>query len=44
MTQNQAFSQLIRAIKLSLQEQTGFHIEGDLGKGIEMVENVNVWR
>ena len=44
MTQEGAFLLFMRALEPRIQEQIGYHVEGDLGKAMPMVEKADVWR
>ena len=46
MTQEEAFSLLMRHLESRIREQIGYHVEGDRGKVMAMAtaEEVDVWR
>ena len=44
MTHEEAFSLFMRGLEPRIREQIGYHVEGDLGRAMAMVEKVDVWR
>ena len=44
MTQEEVFSLLMRELEPKIWEHIEFHVEGDLGWAVMMVEKVDVWR
>ena len=43
MTQEEAFSLFTSGLEPRIQEQIGYHVEGDLGRVMAMVEKADVW-
>ena len=44
MTQEEAFLLFMRGLEPKIREQIGYHVEGDLGQAMAMVEKTDLWR
>ena len=43
MTQEEVFPLFMRGLEPRIQEQIGYHVEGDLGGAMAMAEKADVW-
>ena len=43
MTQEEPFSLFMHGLEPRIWEQIGYHVDGDLGKAMAMVEKADVW-
>ena len=43
MTQEEAFSLFMHGLEPRIQEKIGYHVEGDMGRAMAMVEKADAW-